>query len=189
MNYIFSFFFLFGIICFGQSGNLRELFSVINKATADCGQFVLKLLFMTAFFSGIIKIGEDCGIVRKLSTLLHFFLKRIFQTKNQQTLDKIAMNISANMLGIGNAATPSGLAAMQALDSENDEKEHPSRDMCRFLLFNTCSVQLIPTTIFGLRAMAGSENPAVILLPVLIVSVGGLMFGLLLCHLLFRIQK
>ena len=189
MSYIFSFFLLSGIFFFALQGNIHQILSVITEATGNCGSFILKLLFLTAFFSDIIQMGEDAGIMQKLSHLLHPLLKRIFQTDNPRILQKIAVNISANLLGIGNAATPSGLAAMEALDKENKQTSHLSGDMCRFVLFNTCSVQLIPTTIMGLRAMAGSESPSVIVLPVLLVSFLSLAFGLLICNIILKLNQ
>lgn len=189
MNIIFSLFLILGIGFFVANGNAGALMTTITKATSDCGSFVLKLLFLTAFFAGIIQVGEEAGIVRKISNLLQPLLKRIFDTKQETTLDKISVNIGANLLGIGNAATPSGLAAMQELNREHKNQNFPSDDMCRFLLFNTCSVQLIPTTILGLRAMAGSHSPSAIVLPVILVSFSSLLLGFLLCQWMLRIRN
>ncbi len=189
MSYVFSFFLVMGTICYLLTGRISELMKVVTQTTSNCGTFVLQLMFLTAFFSGIIKIGEDIGLTRVLSKFLRPVLNRLFHTKSDSALQKIATNISANLLGIGNAATPSGLCAMKELDKENQESQLPSDDMCRFLLFNTCSVQLIPTTILGLRAMAGSNNSSVILLPVICVSITSLLVGLLLCNQLLRLRK
>ncbi len=183
MNLILFLFLVVGIFGFLLSGNGGALLPLVTRTTADCGTFILNLMFLTAFFSGIIKIGEDAGLIRLISKLLHPLLKRIFQTKSKKTLEKISANISANMLGIGNAATPSGLAAMKELDSENPTPLLPSADMCKFMLFNTCSVQLMPTTILGLRAMAGSNRPDLVVLPVILVSFCSLFLGLTLCSL------
>lgn len=189
MNVIFGGFLILGIVFFIGNANAGEFLTTVTAATSECGSFVLKLLFLTAFFSGIIEVGEEAGIVKLISKLLHPLLKRIFQTKNEKTLDRISVNIGANLLGIGNAATPSGLAAMQALDHEHKGRSYPSGDMCRFVLFNTCSVQLIPTTIAGLRAMAGSPAPFAIVLPVIGVSFSSLLLGLLLCQWLLQIRS
>lgn len=185
MNYVFSLFLLSGIFFFFQNGTLGELITVISDSCVSCSAFVLKLMFLTAFFSGIIQIADDCGVVKQISSLLSCMLRKIFRTKNEAILQKISVNISANMLGIGNAATPSGLAAMEELDKENKHHILPSSDMCRFMLFNTCSVQLIPTTVLSLRAMAGSKNPSVILIPVLAVSLLCLTAGILMCKLFY----
>ena len=169
--------------------NPGQLTNIITNATANCSSFVLKLLFLTAFFSGMIKIAEEIGLTKLLSKLLSPMLAKIFKTKNQKTLQKISVNISANMLGIGNAATPSGLAAMEELDKEVTKDGTSTPDMCRFILFNTCSVQLIPTTVIGLRAMAGSRSPSAVVVPVLITGLLGLLCALLLCKLALSYQK
>lgn len=167
---------------------LGELGSIIATATANCGSFVLKLLFLTAFFSGMIQIGEEIGLTKVLSRLLSPMLKRMFHTKNERAKKLIALNISANMLGIGNAATPSGLTAMEELDREA-KNDFPTPDMCRFILLNTCSVQLIPTTVIGLRAMAGSMSPSSVVIPVLITGFLGLIGALFLCRLVLSYEE
>ncbi len=162
--------------------NLGALSTIISTATANCGSFVLKLLFLTAFFSGMIQIGETIGLTKVLAKLLSPLLNRLFYTKNEKAKKLMSLNISANMLGIGNAATPSGLAAMEELACES-KYDFPTSDMCRFILFNTCSVQLIPTTVIGLRAMAGSTSPSSVVIPVLVTGFLGLVGALFLCHL------
>ncbi|MBE7019266.1 MAG: hypothetical protein E7413_05270 [Ruminococcaceae bacterium] len=189
MGYVISFFWIWGIIFLAINHNLGQLTNIITTATANCASFVLKLLFLTAFFSGMIKIAEEIGLTRLLSKLLSPILAKIFKTKNQKTLQKISVNISANMLGIGNAATPSGLAAMEELDKEVKSDGYPTPDMCRFILFNTCSVQLIPTTVIGLRAMAGSVSPSAVVIPVLVTGFLGLISALFLCKLALSYQK
>lgn len=183
MGYVISFFWITGIIFLAINQNLGELTSIITTATANCGNFVVKLLFLTAFFSGMVRIGEEIGFTKLLSRLLSPILRKLFCTKNKKALSHICMNISANMLGIGNAATPSGLSAMEELDKEVRQDGFPTPDMCRFILLNTCSVQLIPTTVIGLRAMAGSHIPSSVVLPILVTSILGLLGGLLLCRL------
>ena len=189
MGYVISFFWITGILFLAINQNLAQLMTILTTATSNCGTFVLKLLFLTAFFSGMIKITEEIGLTRLLSKLLSPILEKIFKTKNQKALQKISVNISANMLGIGNAATPSGLAAMEELDKEVKKDGIPTPDMCRFILFNTCSVQLIPTTVIGLRAMAGSNFPSAVVAPVLVTGFLGLLCALLICNLALSYQK
>ncbi len=189
MGYVISFFWVTGIVFLAINQKLGQLTNIITTATANCGSFVLKLLFLTAFFSGMIRIGEDIGLTNVLSKLLSPLLNRMFSTKKEKTKQLISLNISANMLGIGNAATPSGLAAMEELDKETKKDGLPTPDMCRFILFNTCSVQLIPTTVIGLRAMAGSASPASVVIPVLITGFLGLLGALLLCKLALNYRK
>ena len=183
MNYIFTFFILLAVIFSFFTKTEGEIFKVISNSTADCAFFVLKLMAVTAFFSGMIKVAEDSGCIQKLSFLINIIVKKLFKTKG--AIDKISLNITANMIGIGNAATPLGLYAMKELDMENKKRDTPSYDMCKFIIFNTCSVQLIPSTILGLRAIADSHNPAIIILPVIITSILSLICGLLICKALY----
>lgn len=189
MGYVISFFWITGIIFLSINQNLGQLTNIITSACASCGTFVIKLLFLTAFFSGVVKIGEEMGLTRWLSRLLSPILNKLFHTKNQTALQKISLNISANMLGIGNAATPLGLMAMEELDKETKKEGVPTPDMCRFILFNTCSVQLIPTTVIGLRAMAGSISPSAVVIPVLITGFLGLLGALFFCKLALDCKK
>ena len=182
MNYIFTFFVLLAVLFSFFTGTESEIFRVISEAASDCGFFVMKLMAITAFFSGVIKVAEDSGCIQKLSYLVKIFVRKIFKTR--RAIDKISLNITANMIGIGNAATPLGLYAMRELDTENNSGDRPSYDMCKFMIFNTCSVQLIPTTILGLRAMAGSKNPSIIILPVIITSILSLISGLIICRII-----
>ena len=118
MGYVISFFWITGIVFLAINQNLGQLTNIITTATANCASFVLKLLFLTAFFSGMIKIAEEIGLNRLLAKILSPILTKIFTTKDQRAIQKMSVNISANMLGIGNAATPSGLAAMEELNQE-----------------------------------------------------------------------
>lgn len=186
MNYVFTFFIILAVIFSFFTGMKSEIFKIISDAANDCGFFVLKLMFMTAFFSGIIKVAENSGIMSKMSFFVNKIIKKIFNTKNKAALDKITLNITSNMLGIGNAATPLGLFAMKELDRDNNFSEKPSYNMLKFFMFNTCSVQLIPSTVLGLRAMSGSQNPSAIIIPVIITSFANLAFGLFICRLLRR---
>jgi spore maturation protein A len=186
MNYIFALFIVVGILFSLFTGREGDIVKTIVDATTDCSYFVLKLIFITAFFSGVIKVAEDSGMISKLSFLIKKVISKIFSSKKKETLDKMTLNISANILGIGNAATPLGLFAMKELDIENNHKDKPSLDMCKFIIFNSCSVQLIPTTILGLRQVANSANPTAIILPVIITSFISLTFGLILVSFLYK---
>ncbi len=188
MNIIISFFFIFSILyafIFQKSG---EIFSIITNSLNECSSFVLQLMFITAFYSGLMRVAQDSGLTQKLGYIIRKITGKLFKTKSEDALEKITLNISANVIGIGNAATPMGLMAMKELDREN-ASEIPSYDMCKFIIFNTCSVQLIPTTVISLRSLAGSQNPTSIILPVIITSFSSLIFGLLVLKLIFRFRK
>jgi len=173
---------IFSLFC----GNHTEIFDIITDSLNECSSLILKIAFLTGFFSGIMKIAEESGLVEKLCGFIRKIISVMFKTKNNEAKDKIALNISANIIGIGNAGTPAGLMAMKELDKDNKSREYPSYDMCKFMMFNTCSVQLIPTTVMSLRAASGSQNPSAVILPVIIVSFTSLIFALLMLKLLYR---
>lgn len=187
MNVIISFFIIFSIIFSVINPSSPEIFTIISNSLGECGSLILNLLFITAFYSGIMEAAQDCGVTDKLGYIIKKVVNKIFSTNNKNALEKITMNISANIIGIGNAATPMGLMAMKELDKEN-KNEYPTYDMCKFMIFNTCSVQLVPTTIISLRALAGSKNPSLVILPVIITSFSTLVFGLFILKIIFKLS-
>jgi len=118
-------------------------------------------------------IAEKSGIIEKVATLLRPITRLLFPRlkKNDPALGAIVMNMAANLLGMGNAATPLGLRAMRLLDEKNGKKTRASNEMCMFVLINTASLQFLPTTLMLLRQNNGSTNPGEIIVPVWIVSV------------------
>lgn len=189
MNIIFTLFITLAIIFSFISGSQGEIFNIITNSLNECSSLIIKIGLLTGFFSGIMKIAEESGLIKKLCGIIIRLVGFLFKTKNDVAKNNIALNISANIIGIGNAATPAGLLAMKELDNDNKNNEFPSYDMCKFMMFNTCSVQLIPTTIMSLRAAAGSQNPSTIILPVIIVSFLSLIFALSVLKILYRKEK
>lgn len=189
MNIIFVFFVGAAIVYALAVGNHNEIFNIITASLNNCSSFIIKIAFLTGFFSGIMKIAEKSGIIDKLCGFIKKIIGKLFKTKNNTAKNQISLNIAANMIGIGNAATPAGLMAMKELDRDNGGRDYPSCDMCKFMLFNTCSVQIIPTTVMSLRAAAGSKNPSSVILPVLIVSLASLIFALCILKLIYREEK
>lgn len=186
MNIIISFFMGLGIVFCVINPSSPEIFTVISESLVNCGSLVFSLFFITAFYSGIMQTLQDSGITKKAGKGIDKITRKIFQTKNEKALEKATLNISANILGIGNAATPMGLMAMKEFSKEATD-DFPTYDMCKFMLFNTCSVQLVPTTIITLRATAGSKEPSLIILPVIIVSFSTLVFGLFVLKIVYKI--
>lgn len=189
MNILFVFFICSAVVFSLINGDGGQIFSIITDSLSESSALIIKIAFLTSFFSGIMKLAEKSGITDILCGAVKKLILVIFKTKSNEAKNKIALNISANILGIGNAATPAGLMAIKELDRENKNRERPSRDMCKLMAFNTCSVQLIPTTVISLRAAAQSENPTAVILPVIIVSLSSLIFSLLLLKMLYREEK
>ncbi len=172
MNYLWAIMLTVSIICSFFVGNPQEVLSEGINAAEDSVATVFSIGAMMCFWSGILKIAEEGGINKKLEHLLSPVVYRLFPKleRGGRASLKIAANIGANLLGMGNAATPAGIDAMTELDRINKKPYEPSEEMCIFTVMNTASLQIIPTTVISIRSLSGSVNPSEILIPVWICS-------------------
>lgn len=151
--------------------------SAVTDAAFSAGKLaietIISLAGLMALWMGLMKIAEKSGLMEGLAWLLRPLVRWLFPSipGEHPAVGAILMNISANMLGLGSAATPMGLKAMQELQELNPDKEIASEAMCTFLALNTSSITLIPGTIIALRAASGSVNPAEIVGATLVASV------------------
>ena len=139
---------------------------------------------------GILKIGEDSGLVKRLSQFLSPILSKLFPDvpKNHPALGSIFMNVSANMLGLDNAATPCGLKAMKELQEINPVKDTASNPMIMFLVLNTSGLTIIPVSIMAYRAKAGAADPTDVFIPLLLTTMCSTLVGLLTVSIYQRIN-
>ena len=170
------------LLIVNPSTMLNEMISATTEALELC----IELCAVYVVWLGFIELIDASGLSNKLAKLLRPLIKKIFKVDNSETEKLIALNISANMLGVGNAATPMGIRAMQALDDKTGKANFA---MIMLVVINATSIQLLPTTVIGLRASAGSENPADIILPTLIVTVTTTIMGILLVHGIEKLRK
>ena len=155
------------------SGNLEKLNSSIFESTSDAINLSLSLLGTICLWNGIMQIASNTNIIEKLTKFLKPVIKFLFpELKNNSKIQKeISMNMIANILGLGNAATPLGLKAMNSMQKENKNKDTLTDSMMMFIVINTASIQIIPTTVIAIRNSLGSENPTAIVFPVWIATV------------------
>ena len=153
----------FGILFIGivfglASGNGELLSKTIVTTTEDTVQLIVQLLGMMCLWCGVMKIAEKSGLTDKLAKGLKPVLRLIFKEAGQddKALGAIVMNITANMFGLSNAATPFGIKAMEEMDRLNGHKEKASNDMVLFLILNAACIQFVPTTVVSIRAAVGS---------------------------------
>lgn len=181
INKIWAVFIIIGILYGILTGNVEVINNEILECTKTSLDLVVQIFPVMALWLGIMKIAETSGLLRKLSMMLSPFLGKLFPElpKNHESLSLIASNIISNMAGLGSAATPFGLKAMQSLQSINDKKDTASRSMITFLVLNTSGVTIIPTTIISMRLLYGSLNPTEIVLPCIIATFFSSFFGLL----------
>jgi len=181
INKIWGFFIVVGIIFSLVTGNINTINKEILECTNIAFDMIVKMFPVLALWLGIMKIAETSGLLKKLSNLLTPLLSKIFPEipKGHESLSLIASNIIANMAGLGSAATPFGLKAMDSLQKLNKKKDTASRSMITFLVLNTSGVTIIPTTIISLRMLYGSSDPTGIVLPCLIATTCSTIAGLL----------
>ena len=158
---------------------------VITNAAFDSAVNAVDLVFqMTGvimFWLGILKLAEKSGLVKSLGRLLQPILKRLFPdlSKDSPAMGSIIMNVGANFLGLGNAATPFGLKAMAELDKLNNNKKTASDEMITFLILNTSAVTLVPTMVISMRKETGAALPEEIIIPAFFATICGLAAGLI----------
>lgn len=170
-----------------QGGN--EAVTVLNLGIKKGFDLIITLAPIMCFWSGIMEIARQSGITDIISKLLSPLTGALFgkEYKNTEAMRKISMNMSANLLGMGNAATPLGLEAMNALDRLNPTPSVASDAMCMFIIVNTASIQLIPTSVIALRSQYGSLFPTDIILPTLITTVSAFLVGTVSAKIIRRI--
>lgn len=167
VSYIWFFLIVVGIVYSFLTGNISVINESILTNGADALELMLSIFPVIVLWSGIMKIAEEAGMLRKFAKILEPILSKLFSSvpKDNPALGFIASNIAANMMGLGSAATPFGLKAMTELQKINDKKDTASVPMITFLVLNTAGVTIVPTTVLALRIAHGSANPSEIILP------------------------
>ena len=182
---------IFIIISFSYaifSGNLQNLNSSIFESVESAVNLSITMLGTMCLWSGIMNIATNTNIMKILNTLLRPIIKFLFPEikENQKAQSEISMNMVANILGLGNAATPIGLKAMETLQKENKNKEELSNSMIMLIVINTASIQIIPTTIIAIRSSLGAKNPTSIIVPVWIATICAAVIGVTVAKLLIK---
>lgn len=167
---------LFLIISFTYaflSGNIDSVNNSIFESTKDATQLSITLLGTICLWNGIMAIATKTSLINKITKLLYPLIKVLFpEIKKEDKVNyEISMNMIANILGLGNAATPIGLKVMKSLQKENVKKDTISNSMAMFIVLNTASLQLIPTTVLAIRNSLGTQSPTKIILPVWFATV------------------
>ncbi len=170
------------------TGNIEVINNGILTHASSGMNLILDMMPLIILWTGIMKIAEDAGLLQIFSRLLNPILRKLFPSLNKEhkALGYIASNIAANMLGLGSAATPFGLKAMEELQKDNQEKDTATEAMITFLVLNTGGVTLIPTTVIALRMMHGSANPTEIIITSILATFVSSISGLILDYIIRR---
>lgn len=173
LNKLWPAFLIISIIFAILNGKIGELNSSIFESANSAVQLTITLFGTLCFWNGIMQIAIKSSLVDTICKILNPLIKILFPEikKGGKTHKEISMNIIANMLGLGNAATPLGLKAMQSMQDENQNKDKLSNSMVMFIIINTASIQIIPTTVIAIRNSLNSVEPSKIILPVWIVTI------------------
>ncbi|OPF52992.1 spore maturation protein [Clostridium baratii] len=186
INYIWFAMIFFGIIFALFTGNADKITEAIVGGSNNTVNFVIELTGIMCFWCGVMKVAEKSGLTKILAKMLRPVLKVLFKdaAKDEKALGAIVMNLTANMMGLSNAATPFGIKAMEEMDRLNKKSSIASNDMALFLVMNAACIQLVPTTIISIRAAAGSQNPGIIIIPAIISTGVALIVGIVCCKIL-----
>ena len=188
LNIVWPFFIIISFSFAILSGNFENLNSSIFEGANDAVTLSINLLGSLCLWSGIMQIASDSSLVKKLSKLLSPILNFLFPSliTNNKIKKEISMNIIANILGLGNAATPLGLKAMESMQKENPKKDTLSNPRMMFIIINTASIQLIPTTVIAIRNSLNSQNPTSIIFPTWIATILAGISGIFVTKLLIK---
>lgn len=178
------------VVCALCTGRLPELSNAVMDGAGQAVELSLTLLGTMCAWLGFLKIAEKSGLTDLMAQALSPLIDRLFPEYREdgEIKGKICMNISANFLGLGNAATPLGLAAVTAMAKKN-RGEAPTRGMILFVVLNTASIQLLPVTMAALRASCGSTEPFGVLPEIWITSLAALLVSLTACKLMEGREK
>lgn len=159
--------------------NPSDALPTMISASAECVKLCLELVAVYAVWLGLLEILEQSGLSSRLAKVLSPVVKKLFKTQDEEAIKLISVSLSANFLGLGNASTPYGIKAMERLDDKTGKISYP---MIMLMVLSSCSIQILPTTIMGLRASAGSVNSADIILPTLLSSIISTTCGVVLTY-------
>lgn len=176
--------FIYGLI----TGRVNEINNGIFESLSDAVELSITFLGTICLWNGIMEIAKRTTLINKLTKLLKPIINFLFPDlkQNENAKKEISMNIIANILGLGNAATPLGLKAMKTMQKENNKKDTLSNSMMMFIVINTASLQLIPTNVIAIRTSLNSQNPTSIILPVWIATIIAAIVGITATKILIK---
>ena len=186
INWIWFFLLLAAFLTAGANGRLEITTQALFASTERAVAFNIGLLGILAFWSGLLRIADEAGLTRAMARLARPILKRLFPSlaSDDKTLGTIALSLAANILGVGNAATPLGLKAMRELERVNPRPGRLSPAMGTFLALIMGGFTLIPSTVIAFRVKTGSVNPAGVIPTIFLATLSGTLTALMMNRLL-----
>ena len=182
MNIIWCIMLISGIISAIVSGNAGIITDSLIEGCSQAVTLCIELCGAYMLWSGLMEIAKDIGLVEKIAKRMQPVLGRIFPDA-KEACAPIALNFAANFFGMGSAAQPFGIEAMQLMQHDNPDKTTASDNMCMFIALNASAIDLLPMTVLSLRTTAGAKTPYDIVIPVAIASVAAFLAALFTCKL------
>lgn len=191
INYIWCGMIIIGIIVGTLTGNIEAVSTTAIEWAETAVELSLGLIGVMALWLGLMKIAEEAGIVRGMGLLMKPIMVRLFPEvpADHPAMGSIVANMAANFFGLGNAATPLGIKAMQELQDLNENKDEASNAMVMFLAINTSSITLISSSIIAYRSAAGAANPADVIGPTIIATAVSTTVAIIACKVLEKLPK
>lgn len=195
MNVLWGGMLLVGIVYGMLTGNMQAITDAILSSSKEAITLCFTMLGIVAFWSGLMEVAVDAGILRGMTRLLSPLMRFLFPRipKGHPSLTSMSANFVANILGLGWAATPAGLRAMSDLTALEKERgrdgSRASNEMCTFLIINISSLQLIPVNIIAYRSQYGSASPAAIVAPAIVATTVGTLAAILFCKIMDAIAR
>lgn len=191
LNILWPIFIILSFIYAIFSGKIDSLNTGIFNSLSEAVELSITFLGTICLWNGIMEIAKNTSLINKLNNLLKPLINFLFpELKNKEKAkQEISMNMIANILGLGNAATPLGIKAMKTMQKENKNKDVLTNSMMMFIVINTASIQLIPSNVIAIRTSLNSQNPSLIIIPVWIATIIAASVGILVTKILIKKVK
>ncbi len=186
MNYVWCGMILVSFVCAIINGKIDETMMALFDGASQSVTTLLSICGLMCFWNGLLKIAENSGISEIINRVFSPVINKLFPNESDSSKRYITMNVTANLLGMGNAATPMGIKAMESMQKNNKNKNSPSRAMTMFMVMNTTSFTIIPSTVLSLRAGAMSLSPQSVILPIWFASLISLVAAVMAVRLFYR---
>lgn len=170
MSYIWSILIIISIIFSIVTGNVKEINNVVLTTSYEALKTYGLIASNIILWSGILEVCISSGVMKYLTFFVKPFIKKLFKTKDEITLDCISANIACNIFALGSASTPFAIKAMERLQEENPNKQKESKDMATLIIINVCGFSILPTSLLSLRANYSSNDNGIVLFYILIFS-------------------
>ncbi len=190
LNIIWPIFIIISYIYATFSGRLENVNNAIFEYTKTAVELTITLLGTMCLWNGLMEIASNTKLINRINKVLSPLVNFLFsENKNNKKIhEEISMNIVANMLGLGNAATPLGLKAMKSMQENNKNKERLTDDMATFIILNTASIQIIPTTVISIRMSLGSIQPTKIIFAVWFSTICAAIVGIVVTKICIKLK-